>query len=171
MISPDDAYVGIDISIDREKFKPSKNVKYVESSMFDLDSSFDESADVVLFCEVFEHLETPYSALHKIYSLLKPGGRLIMTYPNPLSLGIFVRYLGIKNVSDEKFLSTYLGSAGHKIFPMPPCMVNYLHSLGFKVTEVDFLKGRFAGWPILNKFAAYVAIVAEKGDSTMPTNA
>jgi SAM-dependent methyltransferase len=43
----------------------------------------DETFDVVLFCEILEHLTTdPLSAIKQIHRVLKPGGRLILTTPN-----------------------------------------------------------------------------------------
>jgi 2-polyprenyl-3-methyl-5-hydroxy-6-metoxy-1,4-benzoquinol methylase len=42
-----------------------------------------ESFDIVLFCEILEHLITdPVAAFSRIHSVLKPDGILIMTTPN-----------------------------------------------------------------------------------------
>jgi ubiquinone/menaquinone biosynthesis C-methylase UbiE len=40
------------------------------------------SVDCVLFFEVIEHLNEPEKALEEIYRVLKPGGRLILIFPN-----------------------------------------------------------------------------------------
>jgi SAM-dependent methyltransferase len=42
----------------------------------------EESVDAVIFMEVIEHLETPDRAISEIYRILKPGGKLIMVFPN-----------------------------------------------------------------------------------------
>jgi SAM-dependent methyltransferase len=42
----------------------------------------DASADVVLFCEVLEHLWNPDHALKECRRVLKPGGTLVLTTPN-----------------------------------------------------------------------------------------
>jgi 2-polyprenyl-3-methyl-5-hydroxy-6-metoxy-1,4-benzoquinol methylase len=42
-----------------------------------------ECFDVILFCEVIEHLiENPIFALNNLYRVLKPNGTLILTTPN-----------------------------------------------------------------------------------------
>jgi len=45
-----------------------------------------ESFDVVYMSHVFEHLARPAAALRRSLELLRPGGRLVLVYPNPLSL-------------------------------------------------------------------------------------
>lgn len=43
----------------------------------------DASFDVVLFCEIIEHLTAdPVAALEQIHRVLKPGGHLVLTTPN-----------------------------------------------------------------------------------------
>ena len=74
------------------------------STIIDIDKQlgknekFKNSFDVVVLCEVFEHLPHPYLALHKINYCLKEGGVLIMTYPNPFSLRILLKYLFQKDI-------------------------------------------------------------------------
>lgn len=47
----------------------------------------DNTFDVVLTCDVFEHIVEPYLAHQEIYRILKPGGRHIFTLPsNPNEL-------------------------------------------------------------------------------------
>jgi len=56
------------------------HVVNVESDRFPFD---DDEFDVVLFCEVIEHLlEDPIAALLEIKRVLRPGGQLILTTPN-----------------------------------------------------------------------------------------
>ncbi len=43
--------------------------------------------DLVVLRHVFEHLEDPIAALRRIRELLAPGGRAVLIYPNPESLG------------------------------------------------------------------------------------
>jgi SAM-dependent methyltransferase len=45
------------------------------------------SYDLVVLNHVFEHLDDPLGALRRIKALLKPGGRAVLVYPNPNSLG------------------------------------------------------------------------------------
>jgi 2-polyprenyl-3-methyl-5-hydroxy-6-metoxy-1,4-benzoquinol methylase len=46
----------------------------------------DESADVVLSVETIEHLENPRAFVRELVRLTKPGGLVIITTPNQLSL-------------------------------------------------------------------------------------
>lgn len=41
------------------------------------------SADYVLLLEVVEHLTNPWNCLSNLAKVLKPGGKLILTTPNP----------------------------------------------------------------------------------------
>lgn len=42
---------------------------------------------LIVLSHVFEHLEDPLAALHRIKELLAPGGRAVLFYPNPDSAG------------------------------------------------------------------------------------
>ena len=161
---PDSHVTGIDMNDKIKTYVSDQRRRYVQKSVFDLDKdvSFKGLFAGVVFCEVFEHLHQPYAALHQLHAVLQPGGVLVMTWPNPLSFTIFMRYLRQRDVGDKTFLKSYLGADDHKIFPMPPCMVAYLNSIGFTNIEVHFLKGRMSRWPMLNKFSSYVGISAKK---------
>jgi 2-polyprenyl-3-methyl-5-hydroxy-6-metoxy-1,4-benzoquinol methylase len=50
------------------------------------DALVPESYDVVTLWHVFEHIKDPATALNRIYSVLKPGGVLVMTMPNVNSM-------------------------------------------------------------------------------------
>ena len=161
---PDDDVVGIDINEKIDDYCNQKHRKYFKQSIFDIDQNetFKEQFDVAVLCEVFEHLPHPFLALHKIYACLKPGGVMLITYPNPLKLSTFGHYLLQTDLTDKPFLKRYLGADDHKIFPMPVSMVAYLNFLGFTIREVSFLKGILCNLPILNKFSDYIGICAEK---------
>ena len=77
-------YVGID-AVRYEEFPQE-----AEFSTLDLDSDVlplpDGSADVVAAVEVIEHLENPRDFMRKLARLAKPGGWVIVTTPNQLSL-------------------------------------------------------------------------------------
>ena len=69
--------VGYDISkfaldfCKRKGINVINNLKELKSKKF----------DIVLSCEVLEHLEQPLKALKQIYLILKKGGKLILTVP------------------------------------------------------------------------------------------
>ncbi len=55
----------------------------LEGSIEEIKLPFDEgSIDVVLCLDVLEHLIDPWSAIHRMHSLLRPGGLLICSIPN-----------------------------------------------------------------------------------------
>lgn len=51
----------------------------------------DESMDIVLYTEVFEHIKNPISALEEFHRVLRPGGKCILTAPFA-SLGHMASY-------------------------------------------------------------------------------
>ena len=161
---PEDYVVGIDISDKINIFKNSKNSEYLQLSIFDIDKikKFKNFFDIITFCETFEHLPNPYLSLEKINYCLKQNGKLLMTYPNPLSIKKFIHYLFQKNLLKKKFLKKYLGAIDHKVFPMPTSIIAYLNYIGFEVEEIAFLKGKLSKIPILNKFSSYIGVIAKK---------
>lgn len=46
----------------------------------------DNTFDLVLTCDVFEHIPEPYIAHQEIYRILKPGGRHIFSVPSGLNI-------------------------------------------------------------------------------------
>ncbi|MGH9900444.1 MAG: methyltransferase domain-containing protein, partial [Pyrinomonadaceae bacterium] len=61
----------------------------------------DRSFDVVLFCEIIEHLlYDPVHALTEIRRVLRPGGQLILTTPNVARLDQACRLVAGENVHD-----------------------------------------------------------------------
>ena len=61
----------------------------------------DGAFDVVLFCEVIEHLlMDPLAALREINRVLRPGGRLLLTTPNVNRLENVISMIGGSNIYD-----------------------------------------------------------------------
>ena len=77
-------YVGVD-AVRYDHFP-----EQAEFCLFDLDSGTipipNGSADVVTAVEVIEHLENPREFMRKLVALTKPGGWLVVSTPNQLSL-------------------------------------------------------------------------------------
>lgn len=79
-----DRYVGVDV-VRYDGFPAD-----VEFSQANLDTGLahlaDNSADVVVAVETIEHLENPRAFMRELVRLAKPGGWLIVTTPNQLSM-------------------------------------------------------------------------------------
>ena len=79
-----DRYLGVDV------IRYDGLPEAIEFISFDLDSGkvflADGSADLVCAVEVIEHLENPRAFVRELVRLAKPGGFVIVTTPNQLSL-------------------------------------------------------------------------------------
>lgn len=64
--------------------------EFAQYSKFDFNtgdfSDIQSGADLVTMVEVIEHVEYPYLVCRKIHSVLKSGGRLLITTPNVQTL-------------------------------------------------------------------------------------
>ena len=71
---------GIDINEEAIKIARMKypSIKFHVSDFFDLVESY----DVIYLQQVIEHLKEPEKAFLKLYDLLNPGGKIIITCPN-----------------------------------------------------------------------------------------
>ena len=55
--------------------------------------------DMVLYCEMIEHLmHDPSHSLYEIHRVLKPGGYLVLSTPNPFRYTNYLRFLTGKNI-------------------------------------------------------------------------
>lgn len=82
----------------RDEMFARRNIAFAKSNLNDappLASLADSSMDVVVLGEVFEHiLNHPAGLLQAIYRILRPGGTIILTTPNPSTLVNSIRLLG-----------------------------------------------------------------------------
>lgn len=92
----------------------------------------DNSFDVVLFCEIIEHLlSDPVHALTEIRRVLKPGGSLILTTPNVARLENAEKILAGQNIYDP--YSGYGPYGRHNREYTEKDLRNLLSENGFKV--------------------------------------
>ncbi|NID04185.1 class I SAM-dependent methyltransferase [Luteibacter jiangsuensis] len=76
-------------------------IDYLNNNVDVEDIPFPGPFDVILFCEVIEHLVSdPLNALRRIKERLAPGGTLILTTPNVNRLENIVRMLAGANIYD-----------------------------------------------------------------------
>jgi 2-polyprenyl-3-methyl-5-hydroxy-6-metoxy-1,4-benzoquinol methylase len=98
----------------------------------------DETFDVACSIEGIEHLENPYQYLRELHRVIRPGGHLILTTPNIISLRSRVRFFGSSFFHKDPLP---LNEAGrdpfHHINLRPLHLLRYdLHTNGFHINEV-----------------------------------
>jgi glycosyltransferase involved in cell wall biosynthesis/SAM-dependent methyltransferase len=92
----------------------------------------DDSFDVVLFCEIIEHLQSdPVHALLEIRRVLKPGGILVLTTPNVARLDNVRKVIAGENIYDP--YSGYGPYGRHNREYTPQDLVSLLSANGFNV--------------------------------------
>lgn len=95
----------------------------------------DESFDVVLFCEIIEHLlSDPVQALTEIRRVLKPGGSLVLTTPNVARLENVAKIFAGHNIYDP--YSGYGPYGRHNREYTQQDLFNLLSSNGFRVDSM-----------------------------------
>lgn len=98
------------------------------------------TADYVIFLEVLEHLTNPWNCISNVAKVLKTGGKLILTTPNPFwSESRFTLFVEGKmpcfTVSDLEL--------NHHVFtPWPHIVERLLKDNGFMVEEWVMLDGK-----------------------------
>ncbi|HEX2923976.1 MAG TPA: methyltransferase domain-containing protein [Chloroflexota bacterium] len=81
--------LGIDRSFDYKTFN-------IETDRFPYD---DGSLDAVIYCEMIEHLmHDPTHSLYEIHRVLKPGGYLLLSTPNPFRYTNYFRFMRAQNI-------------------------------------------------------------------------
>jgi len=79
-------YIGIDV-VRHAGFPEAPDVQFVEKSMDESEAPLpDGTADVVCCLETIEHLENPRALARNLTRLTKPGGLVVVSTPNQLSL-------------------------------------------------------------------------------------
>ena len=78
---PERRVLGIDTEAENLEICRRHRLPVQEGSLYALPFA-DASFDTVLFSEVIEHLDSPGKALSEIYRVMRPGGRVIIIFPN-----------------------------------------------------------------------------------------
>jgi SAM-dependent methyltransferase len=123
--------------------------------------------DVACSIEGIEHLENPYQYMRELHRVLRPGGYLILTTPNIVSLRSRVRFFGSGFFHKDPLpLNETARDPFHHINLRPLHLLRYdLHTNGFRIDEVtcthskpvSFLYSFLAPW-----MWAYTAIAFRK---------
>lgn len=123
---------GIDIVDNRIGEAKTGNIKFIKCKF--LEYNFTEiNFDFIYMDSVLEHVLDPAAYLHKIKSILKPGGILYISVPNEDSLFNSIRRM-VFNISGRKNISGKL-----KPFDSPYHVIGFnFHSLNFIITNTGF---------------------------------
>jgi len=103
----------------------------------------DSSVDIVLLCEVIEHIYNPDKVLEECNRILKPGGKIIITTPNLVSWynRIFLLF-GFFPINQD--ISIRLRMTGKRDilnkYPMKGAIFNPLHDLHVRLYNIQTLE-------------------------------
>ena len=128
--------VGIDLSCNQAL--ATEKISFLEGDLNNNIALADNSVDMVTSLAVLEHLANARKNLQEVYRILKPGGRLVMTTPTPLSKPVleFLSYkLGLINEDEVR---------DHKDYYNTVRLREMLSSAGFapeKIQASTFLFG------------------------------
>jgi SAM-dependent methyltransferase len=107
----------------------------------------DDYFDIVLFCEILEHLPTdPTQSLYEIHRVLKPGGYMLLTTPNVLAWQNFWRLAIGQNIYDQ--YSGYGVYGRHNREYAPIEVIRLLQACGFEVVKVRLEDLHSHPWPL-----------------------
>ena len=136
------------VSGEQTETKLRSTIFNIEAGRFPFD---DASFDVVLFCEILEHLTNdPLAAFREIKRVLKPGGVLVVTTPNANRLENVVRMLKGENIYDR-----YSGHGAYGRHNREYNIVELRELLTYLGFDVEYLEatdvqdrtaGRTPGW-------------------------
>jgi SAM-dependent methyltransferase len=91
---------------------------------------------LVALSHVFEHLEDPIGALSRIKELLAPGGRAVLFYPNP-------RSVGSRAFGDAW---THWDPPRHLVLPPLQSLAKAAESLGFRIVQLRTRTGSYVSY-------------------------
>jgi len=171
---PEAAIIGVDLNAAR--VRTLRLPRTLVGNAFQLPFA-DETFDAIVVAEVLEHFPEPLQPLPEFARVLKPGGTLVVTTPNPYELSRWLRnWLFARDVSSRTNVRHYLSNYDHKGFIEPLSFCDALRRQGLEPSELRTVKfhvpvvGRLLRRPVilagggflLNRLGAYLCIEARK---------
>ncbi|MBT1072569.1 class I SAM-dependent methyltransferase [Pelotalea chapellei] len=135
-LNPAARVIGVDTEPENLEICRRHGLPVQEGSLYDLPFA-DASFDTVLFSEVIEHLDDPERALAEIFRVLRPGGRVIIIFPNDRTFMLARLALGMVR---EAFYDP-----GHVRQWTPRQIRSVLSAVGFKTVAARNIP--FLCWP------------------------
>ena len=134
---PERNILGIDIMTENVAICQRFNLPVLQGSIYNLELA-DDSLDICIMSEVIEHLDNVELALVSLRRVLRPGGDLIIVFPND-------QVFKIARIMFLKFKEAY-ADPGHLRQFTPRIIRKVLPQSGFKIIKVK--NTPFYFWPI-----------------------
>lgn len=130
---------GHDVTISNYYPQKFTNINEIHQDLNEQVDLEDNTFDIVICREVIEHVESVPHVLREFHRILKPGGKLILTFPNRLQirsrfLHLFSGfYRGMKSPIN---LDVHMGEAHINLIGYPE-MDYFLRKVGYDIEAVD----------------------------------
>ncbi len=133
------------------EYSTAEKIKVFGGNLFDLSSKRTGKFDLVLACEVIEHVAHPAELLKHLKSFLEPGGRLLLTTPN----GSYFRnklptFSAVKNFDELEANQFKPDADGHLFLFTPKELSQTAASVGLAIEHLSVW-----GTPLLNGHALF----------------
>jgi SAM-dependent methyltransferase len=166
----------------RDAMFARRNIAFTKGNLNDappLTSFADNSMSVVVLGEVFEHiLNHPAGLLQAVYRILRPGGTVILTTPNPSTLANSIRLLGDGYVlwgtpsflREVKLQGTTVIDRGDIHYREYPAWIvtELMKELGYRIESVQYYRAGIAPTHSRAKKAVKTALALSGLSKTRP---
>jgi len=159
-------YIGIDMRKDMIQKLKNNGIEAICLDVSREPLPFKNEFDYVIAGEILEHLIRPYDFLVQVRKVLKVGGILIGTTPNPYALDKILNILFKRERKPSDIWFKKYGH-GHVTLFSKEELQTILTQAGFKVIEISskclwIPKLRFILWPGNHSFGHYIFFKAMK---------
>lgn len=150
--------VGVDIDAESVAFAA---LHEVELLVDDCETCrFEQAFELIVMSDVIEHVNAPLRAIDNLAQQLAPGGRLLITTPNPTHYGLVIRaWLGLHTSVYYDHVSSFL----------PEHFQAICTRLGLRLTDVVFFSHvdkRTAGKSIKSRIARLIGRLMPRSHGT-----